>query len=111
LQEFERSFKSAVDGVFSLLGKQAFRLLDNNANADKNFDSAIFDAQMVGFAHAARSSQDISSAVRKRFLAEYRSMQNDKEYLRAISASTSDPPLVRLRIRMFKELIERIIVN
>lgn len=103
---FEELFKSTVDGVHRLLGKHAFRLIDEQGNADNNFNSAIFDAQMVGFAHARRSSEHITEEARRNFMSGYKRLQSNREYLRSISASTSDPPLVHNRINMFKELIE-----
>jgi len=106
--QYEESFKAAVDGVNFLLGKNAFRLLKEDAT-EGNFNAAIFDAQMVGFAKSGRSTDGVNERQRKIFLQEYRELQRDKDFFRSISASTSDPPLVRTRINMFKDLIERTI--
>jgi hypothetical protein len=106
---FERKFKDTVEGVQKLLGQASFRLLDQNGTADKNFNSAVFDAQMVGFALANRSPADITATQRRNFVREYRRLQDNADYNRAITASTSDPPLVRTRIRMFQNLVEQAI--
>jgi len=107
--EFEQRFKDTVDAIQLLLGPASFRLFDENGNPEKNFNSATFDAQMVGFATADRSSANITAGVRKQFPARYRALQADPDYLRAITASTSDPPLVRTRVRLFRQLVEEMI--
>lgn len=106
---FERKFKDTVDAIQLLLGPASFRLIDKEGNPEKNFNSAAFDAQMVGFATANRTSQNITAAIRRNFLTQYRRLQANPEFLRAVSASTSDPPLVRARVRLFRELIEQTI--
>ncbi len=105
IEEFENKFKSTVDGVSHLFGDASFRLLDVNGRPEKNFNSAIFDAQMVGFALADRHDFHLTSIQRRSFISSYRQLQEKPEFLRAITASTSDPPLVRLRIQMFKDLV------
>ncbi|MBZ9870897.1 DUF262 domain-containing protein [Mesorhizobium sp. BR1-1-9] len=106
---FANTFMAAVDSVQSMLGNKAFRLLDERGEPDNNFNAAIFDAQMVGFALAKRSAKDINAVVRKGLMENYQALQSNRDYHRAVSASTSDPPLVRYRITMFRDLIERII--
>lgn len=106
IESFERSFKLSVDGVHRLLGKRAFRMLDGHGNPDKNFNSAVFDAQMVGFSHSSVRENNFTAEFQRRFLESYLNLQGNREFFRSISASTSDPPLVRTRITMFKELID-----
>ncbi len=108
-RSFDILFKFAVNGIHNLFGKKAFRLLDAQNNPDNNFNAAIFDAQMVGFALAERIPENITDNQRQEFLHGYHLLQNNRDYFRAISASTSDPPLVHARITMFKELIQRTI--
>lgn len=108
---FERTFKSAVDGVYQLMGDKAFRLLDNELLPDNNFNAAIFDAQMVGFALSNRAATKISERFRQNFLRSYHELQENRDFYRSISASTSDPPLVRMRINMFRDLVLQIMSN
>lgn len=107
--EFERRFKDTVNAIHLLLGSSSFRMLDEDGNPEKNFNSAIFDAQMVGFATSERNAADITAGVRRDFRNRYRVLQTNPEYLRAISASTSDAPLVRTRVKLFRELIEEVL--
>jgi hypothetical protein len=106
---FEHRFKSTVDGVYKLFGGNSFRLLDESGQPENNFNSAVFDAQMVGFARSKRINKDITAGQRKQFVTAYRELQKHPEFNRAITASTSDPPLVRTRINMFRELVDNII--
>jgi hypothetical protein len=99
------TFKFSVDGIYTLLGKKAFRMLDENGEPENNFNAAIFDAQLVGFAHAKRYTERLTVRNKRLFQSEYRILQGNKEFNRAISASTSDPPLVRARINMFRDLV------
>lgn len=110
LEVFKETFISTVDIVQQVLDKSAFRLLDDHCLPEKNFNSAIFDAQMVGFAHAKSVKKTISQTQRQEFLRKYLNLQNNKEYNRAISASTSDAPLVQTRVRMFRDLVNKHLV-
>lgn len=105
MNEFEGRFKRTVDGVHRVFGVTSFRLLDENGNPEKNFNSAVFDAQMVGFALAIRPELEMTASRRRAFIAAYQRLQADPEFHRAITASTSDPPLVQLRVRMVRDLL------
>ncbi|WP_395448795.1 DUF262 domain-containing protein [Aminobacter sp. UC22_36] len=107
--EFENAFKKSVDGMKALLGSKAFRLLDADGKPDNNFNSAVFDAQMVGFALSGRSPKNISKELGAEFLPRYVALQTDREYVRAVSASTSDRPLVHTRIELFRSLVQEIV--
>lgn len=107
--EFQALFSDTVSGVYSLLGDKSFRLLNEDGEPDNNFNAAIFDAQMVGFSQAGRSAQNVTPTVKKEFLKQYLKLQDQRDYNRAISASTSDPPLVRGRIDLFKKLVEDVV--
>ncbi len=107
--DFEIRFKSTVEGVYKLFGGNSFRMLDDKGQPENNFNSAVFDAQMVGFATSTRVNTEITASHRKNFVAEYRKLQANPEFNRAITASTSDPPLVRTRITMFRNLVNQTI--
>lgn len=105
--EFEEAFNNAVDSIHKLLGDRAFRLLDEKRAPDNNFNAAIFDAQMVGMATSGVSINNVTKTKKDRFIEDYHRLQIDRDFLRSISASTSDPPLVLHRISKFRDLIER----
>lgn len=103
--EFEASFKITVDGVYKIFGKNAFRLFTEQGHADTNFNAAIFDAQMVGFARSELTGDAVTREMRPEIVKAYKALQTTPEFTRAVTASTSDPPLVRLRIRLVRELL------
>jgi hypothetical protein len=103
--ELKHSFKLTVDGVHSLLGDDAFRLFGDNGAPDNNLNAAVYDAQMVGFARSEVTKDDINVQLRKRFRSDYLKLQNTQEYFRSVTASTSDPPLVRYRITAVRDLL------
>jgi len=102
-------FKRAVDGIFKIFGNKAFRLLDREGEPENNFNAAVFDAQMVGFILSERSVETLTSARRRAIVDEYRQLQTAPDFHRAISASTSDEALVRLRVTSFRDLIQRVV--
>ncbi len=107
MKEFEDRFKKTVDGVHRLFGVTSFRLLDKNGNPENNFNSAVFDAQMVGFALANPSNLEMNASRRRTFMSSYQKLQADPEFHRAVTASTSDPPLVQLRVQTVRDLLDR----
>jgi len=102
--ELKLSFKTTVDGVYKIFGKDAFRLFDEHGKADKNFNAAVFDAQMVGFARSELTGDAVTREIRTRIVKDYKELQKTPEFTRAVTASTSDPPLVRSRIRLVTAL-------
>lgn len=107
--EFEARFKSTVDGVYKIFGSTSFRMLDEAGEPENNFNSAVFDAQMVGFASSDLIGAEITATIRRRLVAGYRILQANPDFHRAITASTSDPPLVRTRVRMVKDLVNAVV--
>lgn len=105
MDEFESQFKKTVDGVNRLFGVNSFRLLDKGGKPERNFNSAVFDAQMVGFALANPPGLELTVSQRRSFATSYVRLQADPEFNRAITASTSDPPLVQLRVQMLRDLV------
>lgn len=102
-------FKQAVDGTFKIFGNKAFRILAEDGNPENNFNSAVFDAQMVGFVRSQRSTNDITTGRARQIFDQYRKLQDAAPFRRSISASTSDEPLVRQRIGSFQKLVQQII--
>lgn len=107
--EFEQRFKSTVDAVYKIFEGNSFRMLDETGKPDSNFNAAVFDAQMVGFATSDRVGSVITPAVRRQLVTGYRELHANPDFHRSITASTSDPPLVRTRIRMFQGLVNSVI--
>lgn len=107
--ELRDSFKLTVDGIYKIFGADAFRLFSNDGAADNNFNAAVFDAQMVGFARSTAVADQITRDVRRKIISQYKALQNTPEFTRAVTASTSDPPLVQTRIRLFRSLLNTLV--
>ena len=106
LDEWADEFKATVDIIKQLFGEKAFRLLNDKLETEGNFNSAIFDAQMVGVITSSAEVPDLKVRERNVFLAHYRALQEREQFKRSITASTSDEPLVRYRIAQFRAFIE-----
>jgi hypothetical protein len=106
LNDWSEQFKITVDVVKSLFGDRAFRLLNERLEAEGNFNAAIYDAQMIGVIKSAAEVPNMTPAAKKAFLSRYRELQEQEQFKRSITASTSDEPLVRYRINQFRQFLE-----
>lgn len=102
LNDWSEQFRVTVDIINQLFGDKAFRLVDEHLQADGNFNSALFDAQMVGVITSAAEVPKLTAKARTSFLRRYRELQENEQFKRSVTASTSDEPLVRHRIRAFR---------
>jgi len=100
-------FKVTYQGVKSLFGRAAFRMLGDDLSPGGSINSAVFDAQMVGYSLAKPNVQKMNEATRFQFLSAYRALQNSHEFNRAITASTSDELLVKGRINMARDFLSK----
>ncbi len=104
-EEFKVAFREALAGVKHLFAGGAFRLFDEKGEPENNLNAAVFDAQMVGIARSKLDLEAIAKIDRKAFLERYKALQNEEAFNRAVTASTSDPPLVARRIRDVSRLV------
>lgn len=108
--EFVETFNRAISVANAIFGPEAFRLIDEDGKPENSINSAVFDAQMAGIARSMNLNSNFTLVVRRKIRAEYRRLLQDREFNRAVSASTSDPPLVRARIRMFSQAVDQAFV-
>lgn len=97
-QSWAEEFASTLELVDFYLGKDAFKILNPDGTTAGNFNSAVFDAQMVGFAettNAKVSSKKASSkAVKQAFIALFQ----EKQFITSVQRATSDEASVEHRI-------------
>jgi uncharacterized protein with ParB-like and HNH nuclease domain len=105
LDEWKDEFKKTYLGVKKLFGKAAFRMLDENLKPGSSINSAVFDAQMVGFSLIQAHGVQIDNVDQSQILSEYYKLQSNPDFNRAITASTSDELLVRTRINLFRDFL------
>lgn len=98
-------FLSTLDLVEHYLGKQSFKILTAEGVAAGSFNSAVFDAQMVGFAetssNAIRNKNADVAAVR----AAIAGLFGHQQFGMSVQRATSDESSVAIRINKMIELL------
>ena len=109
-QSIAEQFAKAMRTAYGIFGDDAFRKRYRMENNRRPVSKALFETWSVQLARC--SPKDVSSLIRrkKRVRKAFISLlNNDSEFDRAISYSTSTPARVRLRFRAIKELVERLV--
>ena len=95
---WERQFTSAIDDIAHAFGDLAFRLFDEHLRPSTSFNSALYDAQMVGFA-LTRNKLFRSRAFKvEKFRRAAAKLFSDERFLNSIRQATSDEQAVKTRI-------------
>ncbi|MGF6663311.1 putative nucleic acid-binding protein [Paraburkholderia atlantica] len=102
--EFRKSFKETLEAVKSLLGDMTFRIFDRAFNVESSFNSALYDALMVGVAQNLASGKLSLMPTKKAQLLLASLIENDEQFRRAISIATSDESQVRYRVNAIRKL-------
>ncbi|MGV2495773.1 DUF262 domain-containing protein [Pelagerythrobacter aerophilus] len=103
-EEFLKEFERAVQLVDRVFSENSFRMVSEEGTFEQNFNAAVFDAQMVGLALSPLNPEDLTQTQVRALLKSYLNLSQEKEFRRAITASTSDEPLVRRRINAVRRL-------
>ena len=109
-QSIAEQFAKAMRTAYGIFGDDAFRKRYRMEDNRRPVSKALFETWSVQLARC--SPKDVSSLIRrkKRVRKAFISLlNNDSEFDRAISYSTSTPARVRLRFRAIKELVERLV--
>ena len=109
-QAIAELFAKAMEAAFGIFGNDAFRKRNEVKARRRPVSKALFETWSVQLARC--SPADVSSLIRrkKRVRKAFISLlNNDSEFDRAISYSTSTPARVRLRFRAIKELVEEFV--
>lgn len=103
---WEIEFKKTIVLIDKILGKFAFRLFEPDLSGITGFNSALFDAEMIGFAETSNPAiinAEVDPEKFQRAVAEL--LQNERFY-NSIRQATSDEVSVRTRLEMFKSFID-----
>ncbi|HAM0208026.1 TPA: DUF262 domain-containing protein, partial [Escherichia coli] len=97
--------------INKLFGKKAFRILNENLEPQvRNFNSALFDALIVGFM-VSKFNQDMINELDgtklKDFLIEFQIITSEERFNESITSGTSATQSVHYRISTMKNFIER----
>jgi hypothetical protein len=99
--EMSRQFKSIMDRVDAGLGRLAFRVFERDLKTSAQFNSALYDAEMIGFAETSNDKIINGNYVRSELQQYVRQIFDDKKFVDSISRATSDDQAVKNRIEIF----------
>ena len=103
LDKWTQLFSDTVRRAQSLLGKLAFRSLDEKGNPNKNINAALFDAQMVAIAHhTGELHRPGQRSLKEQLMALY----DEPGFKESITAGTSATNLVKSRISRFATFLK-----
>lgn len=100
-------FATTLDLVDFALGRLAFRIYDEKLRPNTNFNSALFDAQMIAFAETtnlAINNKDFDPNHLQRLGL---SLFASERFENSIRQATSDEQAVRARIDMYLAFLQR----
>jgi hypothetical protein len=101
-----QDFLGTLEVVRSAFGDQAFRRWEPARGAwRRQVLAALFDAEMLS---ARGRDQQLLADRREQVLHELRSLFEEEEFQRAISAATNTPSLFKQRIRQVSELLDSV---
>jgi hypothetical protein len=105
-QRMETSFKEVMDRVDQGLGKLAFRLYDDNRKPITPFNSALYDAEMIGFTET--KNDKISNKLYKQLDLQLYLARLFKiaDFSNSIRQATSDEHSVKMRIKLMIEHLD-----
>jgi len=102
-----KEFVDALNGVVNLLGPLSFRIFDKNLNVQSPFNSALYDALMVGISHLQKSNElkEMTQKQAQNLLAKL--LETDERFKESISVHTSDEAHVQYRVKEVVKLYKK----
>ncbi len=103
--DWVKDFVQTIDRVHFALGKLAFRIYEKDLKSSTAFNSALYDAQMVGFAET-KNKKILEKAYQPEQLQKkaYELFENDK-FINSIRQATSDEIAVKNRIEIYSQFL------
>jgi len=100
------SFIDALSLVKVLLGDMAFKVYNSDMRVESSFNSALYDALMVGL-YQAKNESGVAEHSEKNAQSKVGALiEHDERFRRSISIATSDETQVRYRISAIKEIFK-----
>jgi len=98
-----RSFVGTLDLVRGMLGELAFKVFNEELKVESNFNSALYDALMVGLYQVEQSGKliKVSTGAAQKKLGAL--IEGDERFRRSISIATSDEAQVKYRIEAIRK--------
>lgn len=104
LQRLASLFTTTLNDVRNLLGELSFRIFDRNLKVESTFNSALYDALMLGVAQLKSENRLKKMTVEKAQFALAELIVGDENFRKSISVATSDEQQVRYRVSAVREI-------
>lgn len=101
VESLEADFRLSMDRVDDALGKLAFRLFDAHGRVTTPFNSALYDAEMIGFAETSNPILLSGKYDRGAFREHIAELFEVDRFVNSVRQATSDEQSVKTRIDMF----------
>ena len=107
IEHFKNTFRQALDGVTGLLSTLSFRIFDRSLHVESTFNSALYDALMVGVSKLLRENKLKKFAVKDAQQVLAGLVEDDEQFRKAISIATSDETQVRYRVNAIVKIFKK----
>lgn len=103
-EEMTSLFTETLQSVVNLLGDLAFKIYDQDFKVESSFNSALYDALMVGVARLSTSNKlkRMSTAKAQTLLGKL--ITTNEQFRKSISIATSDESQVRFRVGAIQKI-------
>ena len=96
-----------LKGVRDLLGPLSFRIFDKNLRIESTFNSALYDALMIGVSKLQRENSLKIISVKDAQQALANLVESDEQFRKSISLSTSDESQIKYRVGEISKLFKK----
>lgn len=104
---FRTVFRHALEGVTGLLGPLSFRIFDRSLRVESSFNSALYDALMIGVSKLQLENKLKKMAVKDAQQAVAGLIEENEQFRKAISIATSDEAQVRNRVNAIVKIFKK----
>jgi hypothetical protein len=106
IDKWTSEFSTTLTRVSFAFGTVAFRIFDETFHAVGNFNSALFDAQMIAFSETTNQKVISGSYNPKTLKKEALKLFADEKFFASIRQATSDELAVKTRIDSYKAFLD-----
>lgn len=97
-----QSFVQTLETVQNLFGEFAFKIFDENGVVDSKFNSALYDAEMVGVSQLLKEQALAPTTLASAKQKLVNLLKADEHFRRSISIATSDEGQVKYRVNAIR---------
>ncbi len=105
LEKWSTDFSETLSLVNHYFGKKAFKMLRADFGTSSNFNSAIYDAQMIGFAETTSQSLRSFATPKENVQDAFVRLLEDRAFATSVQRATSDEGAVEVRVTKMIEML------